>query len=99
MSATADEGPLYPRAFADREKIFDYLHQRSPSGAQDVMTSIQESAAQLGEQPHSGYRTEMSGVFVKFVVRYSYKIFYRVREEAVELVHIRHTARHPWRND
>ena len=63
------------------------------------MASIQEAAAQLGEQPYSGYRTEMSGVFVKFVVRYPYKIFYRVREDAVELVHIRHTARRPWRNN
>ena len=61
-----------PRAFADREQIFDYLHQLSPSGARTVLESIREAVA-------------------------PYKIFYRVREDIVEVIHIRHTARRPWR--
>ena len=31
-----------PEAFADRERIFEYLRERSPSGARNVMASIRE---------------------------------------------------------
>ena len=86
-----------PRAFADREQIFDYLRQRTPSGARRVLASIREAVAQLGDQPRSAYATDDPSVRVKFIVRYPYKIFYRVREDAVEILHIRHTARRPWR--
>lgn len=86
-----------PRAFTDREQIFDYLFQRSSAGAYNVMASIREAVAQLEEQPNSGYQTDFE-VRVKFIVRYPYKIFYRVRNEAVEIIHIRHTARRPWRS-
>jgi plasmid stabilization system protein ParE len=64
-----------PRAFADREQIFDYLHQRSPSGARNVMMGIRAAVAQLGEQPQSGYATDDLRCEVKFIGRYPYKIF------------------------
>jgi toxin ParE1/3/4 len=86
-----------PRAFADREQIFNYLSKRTPSGAQTVLASIRQAVAQLSDQPRIGYATEDPSVRVKFIVRYPYKIFYRVREDAVEILHIRHTARRPWR--
>ena len=85
-----------PQAFADRERIFEYLRARSPSGARKVMESIRTAAAQLAEQPHSGYRTDDYNVRVKFVIQYPYKIFYRVRDDIVEIAHIRHTSRRSW---
>jgi toxin ParE1/3/4 len=85
-----------PQAFADRERIFEYLADRSPTGARNVLASIRAAAAQLADQPYSGYLTDDADVRVKFVVRYPYKIFYRVRDDVVEIVHIRHTSRHPW---
>jgi toxin ParE1/3/4 len=81
-----------PRAFSDRERIIEYLRERSPVGARNVATSIRDAVAQLGEHPLSGYRTNDPEVRVVFVVRYPYKIFYRVRE-IVEILHIRHTSR------
>jgi len=30
------------------------------------------------------------------VLRYPYKIFYRVRRDVIEILYIRHTARRPW---
>ena len=33
---------------------------------------------------------------VKFVIRYRYKIFYRVRGDVVAVAHIRHMSRRPW---
>ncbi len=86
-----------PRAFADREEIFDYLNSRSPSGARNVMASIREAAQQLCEHPQSGYQTDDPSVRAKFIVRYPYKIFYRVRGREIEILHIRHTARRPLR--
>jgi toxin ParE1/3/4 len=88
-----------PEAFADRERIFEYLKERSPSGARKVLASIQQTAHLLGEHPFSGYKTDEAEVRVKFVSRYPYKIFYRIREDVVELVHIRHTSRRPWRGE
>ena len=88
-----------PRAFADREQIFDYLRQRSPDGARNVMARIRESVGQLAQQPHSGYATDDPDLRVKFIGRYPYKIFYRVRDDTVEIIHIRHTARRPWTGD
>jgi len=86
-----------PEAFADRERIFEYLRQRSPSGARNVLASIREAVRLLSEQPHSGHESDEPDVRVKFVIRYPYKIFYRVRGDVVEIVHIRHTSRRPWR--
>jgi plasmid stabilization system protein ParE len=88
-----------PEAFSDRERILEYLRERSPGGARNVAASIREALAQLGDQPLSGYRTDNPEVRVMFVVRYPYKIFYRVRETVVEILHIRHTSRRAWTGD
>ena len=81
-----------PRAFSDRERIIEYLRERSLAGARNVAASISDAVARLREHPLSGYRTNDPEVRVVFLVRYPYKIFYRVRE-IVEILHIRHTSR------
>jgi plasmid stabilization system protein ParE len=85
-----------PEAFSDRERIIEYLKERSESGARNVAASIRKAVAQLGSQHHSGYRTDNPEVRVLFVVRYPYKIFYRVRDDVVEILHVRHTSRRAW---
>src|SRR5450631_485678 len=42
-----------PEAFSDRERILEYLRERSPGGARNVAASIREAVAQIGDQPHS----------------------------------------------
>jgi toxin ParE1/3/4 len=88
-----------PEAFSDREGIFEYLRERSPSGARNVLANIRAAVSELREQPHSGYRADEPEVRVKFLIRYPYKIFYRIRNDVVEIVHIRHTSRRPWRGE
>ena len=88
-----------PEAFADRERISEYLRERSPSGARNVMASIRDAVKLLRDQPNNGYKTNDSDVRVKFVIRYPYKLFYRVRGETVEIAHIRHTSRRPWEGE
>jgi toxin ParE1/3/4 len=85
-----------PEAFADRERIFEYLHARSPNAARNVLASIRTAVAQLADQPYSGYQTDDPDIRVKLVIQYPYKIFYRIREDVVEIAHIRHTSRRPW---
>ena len=87
-----------PGAFSDREKILEYLRERSVGGAKNVAAGIREAVEQLKGQPYSGYRTDDPDVRVKFVTRYPYKIFYRVRD-VVEILHIRHTSRKTWKGD
>jgi plasmid stabilization system protein ParE len=53
-----------PQAFSDRERILEYLNERSESGSRNVAASIREAVAQLGHQPHSGYRTDNPDVRV-----------------------------------
>ena len=43
-----------PEAFADRERIFEYLYERSPGGARRVLASIRDTVQLLGEHPYRG---------------------------------------------
>ena len=88
-----------PAAFHDRETILEYLKVRSASGSRNVAASIREALTQLGNQPYSGYGTEIPDVRVIFLVRHPYKIFYRVRDDVVEILHIRHASRRAWTGD
>jgi toxin ParE1/3/4 len=52
----------------------------------------------LAEQPQSFPRVqERRALRVALALPFPYKIFYRVREDTIEIVHIRHTARRPWK--
>jgi toxin ParE1/3/4 len=37
------------------------------------------------------------GLHVVPLIRYPFKIFYRVLDDRIQIVHIRHVARRPWR--
>ena len=65
----------------------------------NVMASIHDAVRLLSDQPYSGYRTDDPDVRVKFVIRYPYKIFYRVRSDVVEIALIRHISRRPWEGE
>jgi len=84
------------RALFDLEEIFQYINKRSPSGARNVIGVIHDAIAQIAEHPLSTERTSHSGIHVKVVRRYPYKIFYQVGADHVEILHVRHGARRPW---
>jgi plasmid stabilization system protein ParE len=88
-----------PEAFSDREQILEYLRERTPGGARNVASSIRGAIARLGDQPYSGHQTDNPDVRVVFVVPHPYKIFYRIRDSVVEILHIRHTSRRTWTGD
>ena len=52
----------------------------------------------IADRPEGSERTDDPRVRVKIVVRYRYKIFYRLVDRDVEIVHVRHSSRRPWRS-
>jgi plasmid stabilization system protein ParE len=87
------------RALADIDDIFRFLDERSPSGARNVLRGIREAIDELAEHPLAAPRTSDPEIRVKILARYRYKIFYSVAAaEYVEIIHVRHAARRPWRS-
>ena len=86
-----------PQARADIAQVYRYLHERSPSGAANVLRAIYAGAQFIAEHPQASQRTDNPMVRVKIVRRYRYKIFYRIVDDrTVEILHVRHTSRRPW---
>jgi toxin ParE1/3/4 len=86
-----------PRARADLETIFSYLDSRNPFAAQSVKREIERSAAALALLPYLGVLIDRSPEFRSLRVgRYPYRLYYRIRNNEVWIIHIRHASRRPW---
>jgi toxin ParE1/3/4 len=87
-----------PRAVQDLEEIGAYHRGvAGPKIADAIGKRIEQVIERLARQPRIAPRvTRRSSVRVMLVLRYPYKIFYRVQNDAVEILHIRHTSRRPW---
>jgi len=85
-------------ALSDLEQISQYLEPRSPTGARRVLGAIFRAIEQIERHPQSAIQTSAPGIRVRIIGRYRYKIFYSLAQDgAIEIVHVRHTARRPWR--
>jgi plasmid stabilization system protein ParE len=85
-------------ALDDIDAIQQYLEERSPDGARNVLQAIRDGISLIAEQPLAGLKTDDSQVRVKIVRRYRYKVFYSILDhETVEILHVRHTSRETWR--
>jgi plasmid stabilization system protein ParE len=86
------------RAVSDLHKIS--AHSRREFGnrvAVAVELRIRNAVEQIARSPESAPRIEQrSGMRVIPLVRYPFKIFYRIADDTVRILHIRHTARRPW---
>jgi toxin ParE1/3/4 len=86
------------QALRDIAEIYSYLEERSPDGARHVLQAIRDGILLIGEQPRAGIPSDDPSIRVKVVRRYRYKVFYAILEdETVEILHVRHTSREPWR--
>lgn len=86
-----------PQAFADRRAIYFYLRQRNPDAALRIDRLIAERTNRLGDNPHLGRATDRAGIHTIWIAPYPYRVFYRVTEDAIDILHIRHTARRAWK--
>jgi plasmid stabilization system protein ParE len=84
-------------ALNDLAAIADWLMVHYPRVAPVVEQRIRRVVAHIARWPSSARRIPgTSGVRVAPLGRYPYKIFYRVTADAIEIIHIHHSARQPW---
>lgn len=83
-------------ALADLENIFQFLNERSPSGARNVLRAIHDAVAEIAAHPMAAPVTSDPTLRVKILGRYRYKIFYEIDGDTIDIIHIRHAARRPW---
>ena len=88
-----------PRARDDLDAIYKYIELRSPSGAHAVKTRIERRIARLADFPLVAPVTEVPGVHELTLLRYPYKVYYRVDGDEVWILHIRHAARQNWQDE
>ena len=87
------------RATRDLDAIHEYLVNRNPRGAVNVMTAIFASVEFVRRHPEAAPAvSNIADVRGVVVHRYRFKVFYRILapEEVIEIVHVRHTSRRPW---
>ena len=87
------------QAFAEREAIFDYLEERNPRAARDVVGLIARRITELGEQPQLGHKSDRPGIYALWIRPRAYRVFYWIDGSEVVILHIRHTSRRHWRGE
>jgi len=87
------------RALADIEAIGTYYSTHaSPAIAEAIEARFINVIERIRRAPKSAPRvTQRSEVRVVSVARYPFRIFYRVRNDTIDILHIRHTSRRPVR--
>jgi plasmid stabilization system protein ParE len=81
----------------DLRRIGEWLNLHYPHIALRVERRFRDVFARIGHWPESGPPSaKREGVRVMPLGRYLYRIFYRVRDETVEILHIHHAKREPW---
>jgi toxin ParE1/3/4 len=88
-----------PRAFADREAIFAYLDRRNPRAARDVKAFIKGRILELSQFPKRHHFIKEFDAHALWLGRYPYIVYYRIRNEEVIVIHIRHAAQRPWQGE
>jgi toxin ParE1/3/4 len=88
-----------PRAFADREAIFEYINRRNPRAAREVIAFFVKRIARLGDAPVRHRTVPQLGVHALYLGRYPYIVYYRVGRDEISIVHIRHAARRVWEGE
>ena len=88
------------RAAADLRKVSADSQVFGAAVAAAVELRIRQIIAHIAARPYAAARViERPGMHVIPLIRYPYKIFSRVFEDRVRILHIRHTSRRPWTRD
>jgi len=84
-------------ALRDLDEIAEWLAVHYPGIASTIERRIRAVIEHIDRWPESARRsTKRPGVRVMPIGRYPYRVFYRVTDHAVEILHIHHAARRPW---
>lgn len=84
-------------ALRDIEEIAEYLSAHYPTIASTVQARIRAVVRHIGYWPEGARRARgRRDTRVIPLGRYPYKVFYRITDESVEILHAHHAARKPW---
>ena len=85
------------RALADLNAIATYYTaSASPAIAQAIGRRLESVMDRISRAPEASPRvSQRSEVRTAAVVRYPFRIFYRVRNDTIDILHIRHTSMRP----
>jgi plasmid stabilization system protein ParE len=84
-------------ALKDLEDIASYIATHYPAIAPAVRQRLGAAMTHIAHWPQGARAAEgRAGVRVISLRKYPYKIFYRIRGDVVEVLHIHHAARNPW---
>ena len=91
---------LTDAAQADLNEIIDYTLENFPGSAASLERRIRFVISRIEAWPENARLVpEREGVRVVPVIRYPFRIFYRVLSDRIEILHIHHTAREFWMTD
>jgi toxin ParE1/3/4 len=82
-----------PAAAADLEEISDYLDVHLPNFSRSTIVSLCEAIDSLLSSPNRGRPGSAPETRELVMTRIPYIVAYRVRGEAIEVLHIHHTSR------
>jgi plasmid stabilization system protein ParE len=87
------------RALADLDEIANYYSiNASPTLALSIEWRLIEAIERIRLMPKAApHVSQRSHVRAIAVVRYPFRIFYRLRDDNIDILHIRHTSRRPAR--
>jgi toxin ParE1/3/4 len=84
-------------ALADLDDILSFVGSNYPTLTTPIEERIRAVITRIAKWPESARLVEeRSGVRAAPLVRYPYKIFYRIIDERIEVLHIHHASRQPW---
>jgi toxin ParE1/3/4 len=81
------------RALENLDDEAAYIAKDSPPMAAEFVKHLRESAAALADHPNMGRAGRIAGTRELVIKRFSYILPYRVRDGAVEILRVFHTAR------
>jgi toxin ParE1/3/4 len=85
-------------ALRDLDEILTFIGANYPAIMVRFQTRLRMVVRRIGRWPRSAHPVEQRpDVRVVPLVRYPYRVFYRITTEAVEILHVHHGARsEPW---
>ena len=85
------------RATSNLRKVSEESQAFGEVVARAVDVCIRGIITHIAEHPKAAVRVmERPGMHVIPLIRYPYKIFYRILKDSVRVLHIRHASRRPW---
>ena len=82
-------------ALAQLRAAHRYLSKENPRAASEFLAALEALEENLSHFPKMGVRTKQPGVMAFPLVRYRYRLFYKIERDEIRIIRIRHTSRRP----